>query len=158
MFSRVYYWGAANGNIGHSSMDIAFGEGPGLAEYVSWYPKSLEGDILGGTGETKDNYVDDKKEESSEAWAVVDLTCLDIWAMKASWRQWKQANHYAVYSDNCAKAVAQLLWVGGGIYDGFCNQFYDGVIVWSPYQVWLFAQMIATSTSEIEQKRGVIEV
>jgi hypothetical protein len=107
MFSRVYYWAhhndaSGNSDIGHASMDIAFGAGPGVADYVSWWPGQLGGDILGGPGNFKTNYVDDRDLEGQEATGVVDLTSLDIWAMKYYWAQWKQNNYYSVLTDNCA--------------------------------------------------------
>jgi hypothetical protein len=158
MFSRVYYWAPANGNIGHSSMDIAFGAGPGFAEYVSWWPMQLGGDIWGGPGGFKNNYVDDRAEESGDATGVVDVTCLDEWAMKAYWDMWKQNNYYAVYSDNCAKAVADILYEGGAKFSVSCEKQYKYTTVWLPIDTYHFAQNIVSSASEIEQNRndGVI--
>src|SRR5262245_21342210 len=42
---KVYYWKTVIPNIGHAAMDIAFGEGPGRADYVSWSPGSPEGEV-----------------------------------------------------------------------------------------------------------------
>jgi hypothetical protein len=135
-------------------MDIAFGGGPGVADYVSWWPGQLGGDVLGGPGNFKTNYVDDRDLEGQEATAVVDLTSVDIWAMKYYWAQWKQKNYYSVLTDNCAKAVADLLYEGAGKFSEFCSRQYHTTFVWFPSDTYVFARNIVFCASEIDQNRN----
>ncbi len=72
---KVYAWLPNPPNVGHGSLDIAFGEGAGKAEYVSWWPGDLSyfkpGHAIINT------YPDDVGSEGGQPDRAVEIKCLD---------------------------------------------------------------------------------
>jgi hypothetical protein len=141
---KIYVWYAKDRNVGHSSLDIAFGEGVGKAEYVSWWPMGAYGPFTGtAPGQAKTNYVEDRDEEGRDADDAIEINCLDSALMRDVWMSWKKnASYYHMFKQNCSHAVATLLHVGGGGWLDIVDSFYRDCILFVPSNVFLMAHWI----------------
>lgn len=151
---KVYYWKPdAKGNIGHASLDISFGEGPGRAEYVSWWPGTLSF-VKPGVPSTQFSYADDRDAEGAEATAALGLYCLDADKMRQEWYRIKKTEGYAFYTINCASVVQRLLIAGGGALSLSVTKFLATMpIVATPWNVFGLAQVISANSDVIVKQR-----
>jgi len=152
---KVYYWDAddVNSSHGHAAMDISFGEGPGRAEYVSWFPIGNWNLLTPGPTGVRSNYTDDRDDQHREAVAVVELRCLDSDRMRREWYSLKKTVRYTALTQNCSTIVQRLLVAGGASFSPLVWQTVDDVIIWTPLRLYTLALLIRMESDTIIRKR-----
>ena len=156
--NKVYCWfpkkTASGGlNVGHASLDIAFGQGAGLADYVSWWPaggaalvKSLKGLV--------NTYPEDVMEESGEPDRTLFIDCLDERRMRERWLTIQQRGNFTLFFKNCTHSVAEVLLYGGAILSPECRQFAGKRVFWMPYELISFSNVINKNADFIRNARS----
>jgi hypothetical protein len=152
--NKVYYWApcVSDSNVGHSSLDVSFGQGLGLAEYVSWWPGAYSL-LISGPGATSD-FPSDVAAEGRIPDSAVELYCLDEDRMRSAWLQVVNSGGYSFYNFNCAACVASVLASGGATLANEVSSYYGSVGLWTPDQVLGMAWLIDRNSSIITQQRA----
>jgi hypothetical protein len=158
---KVYFWKPKGVNIGHSSMDIAFGEGPGRAEYVSWWPgggdvtgpKGIKALMVGGVPAFIPGYTDDVDMEGRQPDSAVEIRGLDEDRMLTAWRELKKpGGKYAFLVENCAQTVVKILEQGGAMLSYSCFMYASKILVWAPWDVDRFARLVNERIGTIKKQ------
>jgi len=158
--NKLYCWLPKPPNVGHASLAISVGEGPGRAEYVSWWPTGPTG-TKGNQGAkpTKpaekfkaavSTYADDTASEGGVADLTVEITCLDEDRMRSAFKEMKKDLTYNMTYKSCATAVAQVLLAGGGCLSFDCLN-YAKRVVWTPIETNRLALLINADARAIRE-------
>lgn len=158
--NKVYAWYFKLGRgVGHAALDISFGRGPGLAEYVSWWPPytvkiNNAFDTLAGQTHTFPR--DCGEEGGSSPDAAVEIRCLDENRMRAQWAAIRARGKYSLYYRNCAESVVEVLAAGGATLSADVRWFIESHtrVLWGPMEVIQLARMINMHAQVIEQRRA----
>jgi hypothetical protein len=158
---KVYYWKPKGDNIGHASMDVAFGEGPGRADYVSWWPrgtdvtgvKGMWALMVGGVPAQVSTYAGDVDLEGGQPDNAVEIRGLDENRMLAAWQELKKpGGKYAFLVENCAQTVVGILERGGAMLSYPCLMYASKVRVWTPWDVDMFARLVHQRIGAIKRQ------
>jgi hypothetical protein len=153
--NKVYAWYPHDGNLGHASMDISFGGGPGVAEYVSFWPKGVidRHILVTGGGSTNYTYPQDVKAQGCDPHATIEIDCLDENKMRAFWLSHLPGARYSLLFKNCANFVCATLLEGGAAFCDAVNRFTGSHSLWTPYEVVTLAELTADNSDVIKKQR-----
>ena len=154
--NRVYAWfpgrgnagrcNAGRGNAGHASLDISLGRGPGLAEYVSWWPgspaRAETGPAAGCPQGGPDTYLDDVAAQGREADEEVEVACLDEEGMRACWLDLAWNGTCRLLFRNSAHTVAEVLLAGGARLSPGCLAYAGRRVFWAPAEALTLARLV----------------
>ncbi len=136
-------------------MDISFGQGVPLAEYVSFWPKDEYGRKQAFTGveapSTTHNFPEDVTAEGGNPDRTAFLDFLDEDYMRDIWREVRGQSKYSFFGNNCARAVLHLLYHGGGQYGSLCKEMYQRSSIVSPGGVQSYCAYLKMERSAIEK-------
>jgi hypothetical protein len=158
---KVYYWKPKGVNIGHAAMDVAFGEGPGRADYVSWWPggsdvsgaKGVWALQVGGVPAYVSTFLGDVEMEGGQPDHAVEIRGLDENRMLAAWQELKKpGGKYAFLVENCAQTVVKVMEQGGAMLSYPCAMFGGKVRVWAPWDVDKFARLVNEKIESIKKQ------
>lgn len=161
---KLYCWKTKFPNIGHASMDLAFGEGPGRADYVSWWPGSATGVTskpgliwalnVGGVTRYVSTFLGDVEMEGRHPDHAVEIRGLDEDRMLLVWRKIQKDGQYRFLGENCAQTVVAILREGGAELSYSCQLFSARIKVWAPWDVFMYARLINSEIEIIKKQIG----
>jgi hypothetical protein len=158
--NKVYCWLPKPPNVGHASLDISFGQGPGKADYVSWWPLARSGS-KGDVGATPlepaerfkaylNTFPKDVNSEGGNPDLTEAITCLDEDRMRATFNDMKKNMTYNLMTKSCATAVAEVLLAGGACLSFQCLN-YAKRVVWTPKEINTLARLINLNAGVIKE-------
>jgi len=151
--TKLYYWKEGGQNIGHSALDISFGDVPSKTEYVSFWPTNANDWKKDGMNlRLPHNFKQDSKMEGG-APESLEISCLDEDRMRTMWRKVKNTYDYNFLLENCSTLVMQILCEGGATLAYAVNNFACRQIVWTPGTTWILGKMINAKATVILRQR-----
>ncbi len=145
-------------NVGHASLDISFGAGVGIADYVSWWPTQSVSALTGMIKQPAGLHTfpqDCKEENNCPPDAAVEIYCLDETRMRARWDAIKRQGNYSLYFRNCAFTVVDVLTAGGADLSDDVRRYIAARGMWTPLEVVRLARLIGTYARTIERQRSL---
>lgn len=156
--NRVYAWFPKPGNAGHASLDISLGRGPGLAEYVSWWPgapaRAGAGPTVGHPQGGPDTYLDDVAVQGREPDQVVEVACLDEGAMRTRWLDLAWEGNCRLLFRSSAHTVAEVLLAGGACLSPECVAYAGRRVFWTPAEALTLARLVNGDAGVIRRGRA----
>lgn len=157
--NRVYAWFTGPGNAGHASLDISLRRGPGLAEYVSWWPGApTRAGVCPGAGcpagAGPDTYLDDVAAQGREPDQVVEVACLDEGAMRTRWLELAWEGNCRLLFRNSAHTVAEVLLAGGACLSPGCLVHAGRCVFWTPAEALTLARLVNGDAGVIRRGRA----
>ncbi|MDP4024888.1 hypothetical protein Q8W71_19850 [Methylobacterium sp. NEAU 140] len=164
---KMYFWkpvSGAQGGVGHASLDIDFGAGPGKAEYVSWWPggtgsKGSPGASAGTLWElfpagamSYDTDTGPNGEGRQPDDAVELDNILDADLMRESYARIKTDMTYNILNRSCATMVAKVMLAGGGILSVRYAMAPIAEYAWTPASAHRLAKMIKADAAVIRAR------
>ena len=158
--NKIYAWyPSMNGGLstGHASLDISFGQGAPLADYVSWWPtrdvKLLTG-MVPQPAQLK-TFRADCWDEGGPPPLGAEIRCLDENRMRSRWTDIKARSNYSLYFRTCATTVVDVLCAGGADLSYDVRTYIAHCALWTPWDVIQLARLINTNASVIERQRNL---
>jgi len=157
--NKAYCWLPNPPNVGHASLDISFGQGPGKAEYVSWWPVSSTGS-KGNEGAKPlkpgevfqaglNTFPGDVASEGCVPHLTEEITCLDEDRMRATFAKMKMNLTYNMATKSCATAVVEVLLAGGACLSFDCLKYAQTHVMWTPKETNTLAKLINANAGVI---------
>ena len=129
---KLFVWDPSGkkGNVGHAALDISFGRGPGVAEYVSWWPYNVPG------GSWRSYFVRDVTDEGYDPSWALEMHCLNADKMREQWKAILTGHkRYDKVMYNCSDVVVEVLTAGGAQLCWEVRAYINGIGLWLPYNI-----------------------